>query len=175
MCYHRYMKIPIVNEQDEILYYKEREDVTQDELCRVTALWITDTSGKILLAQRGLHKKRHGGKWGPAVAGTVEEGETYESNILKEIEEEIGLKNVPLSSFPPSLINTSDYSFFGQLFFLTLPEGYNNFSLEDQQVEQVKWFTSKEVEEMYIENPNMFIPSFGSLSKSVKEFYANQN
>ncbi len=29
--------------------------------------------------------------WGSAVAGTVEKGEDYESNIYKETEEEIGL------------------------------------------------------------------------------------
>ncbi len=168
------MKIPIVNEQDKVICYKEREDVAEGELYRVTALWITDINGNVLLAQRALNKKRHGGKWGPAVSGTVEEGETYESNILKEAQEEIGLSNIQVQSLPPSIINTTDYSFFGQLFFFVLPVGYNNFLLEDK-VEQVKWFTPTEIEELCTKNPDSFVPSFGSVLNLAKKFYANQN
>ena len=88
------MKIPVVNQQDEIIGYKEKSLITTDDIYRVSALWITDTTGRILLAKRAFTKSRHPGLWGPAVAGTVEEGETYESNIIKEAEEEIGLKNI---------------------------------------------------------------------------------
>ncbi len=85
------MQIPIVNEQDEIIGYKDRKDRNLVDITRVSALWITNEDGEILLAQRGLNKTHSPGLWGPAVAGTVEEGETYESNIIKEAEEEIGL------------------------------------------------------------------------------------
>ena len=34
------------------------------------------------------------GMWGPAVAGTVEENETYEENIIKESKEEINLESL---------------------------------------------------------------------------------
>lgn len=78
------MKIPVVNEQDEIIDYKDRSVLDPRDLCHVTGLWVTDSDGNILLAQRSFKKKHDPGIWGPAVSGTVEEGETYESNIIKE-------------------------------------------------------------------------------------------
>src|SRR3989338_10763955 len=85
------MRIPIVNEQDEIIGYKDRKDRNKVDIARITGLWLWNEKGEALLAQRSFNKKMHPGMWGPAVAGTVEEGETYESNIIKESEEEIGL------------------------------------------------------------------------------------
>jgi len=46
------------------------------------------------LAQRSFNKTHNPGQWGPAVAGTNDEGETYESNIIKEAEEEIVLRDI---------------------------------------------------------------------------------
>ena len=85
------MIIPIVNEQDEIIEYKDIRNRNPKEICRVSAIWLVDSDGNILLAQRAFSKKVDPGKWGPSVAGTVEKGETYEENIIKESKEEIGL------------------------------------------------------------------------------------
>lgn len=81
------MRIPIVNEQDEIIGYKDRKDRNTVDITRITGLWLWNEKGEVLLAQRALSKDINPGLWGPAVAGTVEEGETYESNIIKEAEE----------------------------------------------------------------------------------------
>ena len=85
-------KTIIVNENDEIIGYKGKGTLEKSDIYRVSALWIQNSKGDILLAQRKLTKKHSPGKWGPAVAGTNDEGESYESNIIKETEEEIGLK-----------------------------------------------------------------------------------
>ena len=71
------MKIPIVNEQDEIIGHKEKKDRNPKDIMRITALWLTDLEGNMLLAQRSFNKKHDPGLWASAVAGTVEEGETY--------------------------------------------------------------------------------------------------
>lgn len=51
-----------------------------------------------MLAQRSFKKDTNPGKWGPAVAGTVEHGESYIENVTKETAEEIGVK---LKTFKP--------------------------------------------------------------------------
>lgn len=88
------MLIPIVDEEDNIIDYKERKKLDLKDIYRVSALWIENSKGEILLAQRSFNKKHHPGLWGPAVAGTVEKGESYEENISHEIEEELGIKEV---------------------------------------------------------------------------------
>lgn len=168
------MKIPIVNEKDEILYFKDRSAILDNEICRVTCLWITDTKGNVLLAKRAPTKKRHPNKWAAAVAGTVEEGETYEENIYKEAKEELGLEGYALKGTIPELIKTEDYVFYGQQFFLTLPEGYSRFVLEDM-VSEIKWFAFSEVEKWFEENPNDFVPSMENVLNQAKKYYENKN
>ena len=81
--------ITIVNLDDEIIGYKPRSEITSQDVYRVSALWIENSKGEILLAQRGFMKRNNPGKWGPAVAGTIDKGESYEENMYKEAEEEL--------------------------------------------------------------------------------------
>ncbi len=102
------MKIPIVNEQDEILYYKEREESTRDEIRRIVSLYVFNENKEVLIAKRHPSKTIDPNCWGPAVSGTVEEGETYDSNVTKEAEEEIGLTNIQPILLRKSFYETSN-------------------------------------------------------------------
>ncbi|MEI7562268.1 MAG: hypothetical protein WCJ39_00675 [bacterium] len=53
--------IPVVNEQDEIIGYKERSEIQKEDIYRVTALWITNNKGEILIAQRAFTKRNNPG------------------------------------------------------------------------------------------------------------------
>ena len=90
------MKIPIVDENDNIIGYKDREHKRSEDIFRITHVWIFNKKNQFLIAKRHHSKKVSPNKWSPAVAGTVEEGESYESNARKEAEEELGLKNLNL-------------------------------------------------------------------------------
>lgn len=145
-------KIIIVNEKDEIIGHKERGTLNQEDIYRVSALWIMNSKGEVLLAQRSFNKKIHPGKWGPAVAGTNDEGETYLSNIIKETQEEIGL----LISSPKKLEKnkiSSKNNYFVQWYYLELDQNISEFTLQKDEVEKIKWFSREEFLEG-IENIN---------------------
>ena len=74
--------ITIVDGDDTVLAYKREHelDYARDNY-RVSALWVTNTMGEVLLAQRSLKDDHQPGLWGPAAAGTVEK-ETYEENMI---------------------------------------------------------------------------------------------
>lgn len=150
------MKIPIVDENDDIIEYRERDNRDLNAIYRVSYLWITDTNGKILLARRAFSKSHDPGKWGPAVAGTVEEGETYEENIIKEAEEEIGLKNIKLITGIKKR-KKAKWNYFTQEFLLTLPIGFNDFKIQKDEVAEIKWFSEKELRKELKENPDDFL------------------
>jgi len=152
------MRIPIVNEQDEVIGYKDRYDRNLVDITRTTGLWVTDEQGNILLAQRALDKKHSPGLWGPAVAGTVEEGETYESNIIKEADEELGLKNIKPILGTKFLRETS-HKYFSQWFTLIIPRD-TILKVEVREVAQIKWFTKDELDNVLKENPEMFLRDF---------------
>ncbi|MCF7833739.1 MAG: NUDIX domain-containing protein [Candidatus Pacebacteria bacterium] len=149
------MKIPIVDENDNIIEYRERDNRDLNAIYRVSSLWITDTDGNILLARRAFNKSHDPGKWGPAVAGTVEEGETYEQNIIKEAEEEIGLKDIkPIVGIKKR--RNAKWNYFVQYFLLTLPVGFNNFKIQEDEVAEIKWFPEEKLRKELKENPDEF-------------------
>ncbi|MEI6280787.1 MAG: NUDIX domain-containing protein [bacterium] len=151
------MRIPVVNEQDEIIGYKDRNDRNNLDITRITALWLFNERGEVLLAQRAFNKKFSPGKWGPAVAGTVEEGETYESNIIKEAEEEIGLKDLkPILS--QKLRRTTNHAYFAQWFITTINSDYPLVK-QDNEVEAIKWFSKDELFKALDETPEIFLYS----------------
>ncbi|MEI7688672.1 MAG: NUDIX domain-containing protein [Candidatus Nomurabacteria bacterium] len=157
------MKIPIVNEKDEIIGYKERYTISDGDIIRATGLWVTDKDGNILLTQRAFTKKHYPGLWGPAVGGTVEEGETYESNIIKEAEEEIGLVGINLNF----ILKTRFSNSFSQLYTVVVDHDYP-FVKQDEEVEDMKWFTKNELEKLLEEKPEIFLKNFSNNIKLFK-------
>jgi isopentenyldiphosphate isomerase len=83
------MQIPIVNENDELIGYKERKDITPADIYRVSSLRVMNEKGEYLITQRATTKSQSPNKRTLAVNGTVEQGESYEENIIKETQEEI--------------------------------------------------------------------------------------
>ncbi len=150
------MRIPVVDEKDEIVECKERETLDRADIYRVAALWVTNGRGKVLLAQRALTKPHSPGKWGPAVAGTVEEGETYEENIIKEAEEEIGL--VDIAAIPgPKIKVSGEHNYFCQWFLLTLDKPTAEFQIRKSEVEQVRWISHEDLEKEMQQNQDTFV------------------
>lgn len=150
------MKIPIVDENDNIIEYKDRNDRDFNAIYRVSSLWVTNSKGEILLARRAFDKKHDPGKWGPAVAGTVEEGETYESNIIKEAEEELGLKNIK-PTLGAKLRKKTKWNYFTQQFNLLLDKDISDFKVQEKEVAEIKWFTEKGLRKELEEHPDDFL------------------
>jgi isopentenyl-diphosphate delta-isomerase len=158
----------IVDENDQIISHKFREEIVQSDIYRVAALWITNSKGDILLAQRALSKKNDPGRWGPAVTGTVDEGETYETNIVKEAEEELGLKNIQPQKGPKVRVAHS-HNFFDQWFLLTVDQPIEYFKAEPKEVMAIKWFTPEEFEKETTEHPEQFLKSMPQWKKLFKK------
>mgnify|MGYP001608492395 CR=1 FL=1 len=155
-------KIPIVDEGDNIIGYKDRDSVKKEDIYRVSALWITNSNGEILLAQRAFTKSHNPGKWGPSVAGTVEEGEDYKDNIVKEAEEEIGLKNIkPLTG--PKIRRSGEYNYFGQWYLLEINKPIDEFIIDRREVESIKWFLKKDLLKEIENHPDKFLENMKQL------------
>lgn len=151
-------QIVIVDENDRVIGSKKREDVGEGDIYRATALWIKNSKGEHLLARRAFTKKYDPGKWGPAVAGTVEVGETYESNIRKEAEEEIGLKDITLQTGQNvKTIGDQNQQYFGQMYLLLLDKSAEEFVLQKEEVEEMKWFSDEELKRNLREHPEQFV------------------
>lgn len=158
--------IIIVDQNDQAIGLKERSIIdSKKDICRTSFLWITNSKNQILLAQRKLTKKYNPGKWGPAVGGTNEEDETYESNIYKEALEEIGLKGYDFRKGPKFFIDQPNKR-FGQTFYLSVDWQLEQFNIQKEEVEQVKWFDQEELLKELKNNPNNYTEVVHLIMKS---------
>jgi 8-oxo-dGTP diphosphatase len=160
-------RIIIVNENDEVIGHKERgTTIPEKDIYRTTGLWITNPRGDVLLAKRHHNKRFDPDRWGPAVAGTVDEGETYDQNIIKEAEEELGLKEVRLKK-GPKIRHSGKTQYFGQWYLLTINRKIEEFRIQEDEVEEIKWFPAKELKEMVLSQPDMFVDGMAGWVKQL--------
>lgn len=164
------MKLIIVDQNDSVIGIKDKKDRTEADIIRVAGLWVYNSHKQVLIAQRVFSKKHDPGKWGPSAAGTVEEGETYLSNITKEAFEELGvnLKEEDVTEVSHRFMATS-HRFFCMAYFAKVDLPESEFVIQKEEVEQVKWISIEELEKWFEEKPEDFIKSFeDSLGDAVR-------
>ena len=170
------MKIQIVNEQDAVIGHKNREERSYNDISRITHVWIFNKNKDFLIAKRQSTKTASPNKWGPGVSGTLEEGETYESNAIKETEEEIGLKNVPLTPLKKIYYENENGKRFCYIFKTEVDIPESEFILQKEEVSEVRWINLDELSKWHKRSPEDFTPSMGNTINLVKEYqHANQN
>lgn len=150
--------IIIVDGRDNIIGHKPRCNIVPKDIYRVSALWVKNSKGDILLARRAYTKSHSPGKWGPAVAGTNDKGETYTSNIIKEAEEEIGLKDHDFKKLHKVKLK-GRYVFFCQWYFATVDKQLTDFTIQEEEVAEIRWFRKDELEKELETNPDGMLDS----------------
>lgn len=170
-------KYAIVDKEDNVIGYKKHADILTSDIYRVSVLWVTNTKKQILLAKRALNKSHNPGLWEPAVAGTIEVEESYKENIIKEAEEEIGLKiEIRNLVMTPKLFltdNVSGWQFFCQVFIYKSDLDINKFILQKDEVMDLKWFDRAEIVSILKTDVNKFVPNFGTIFGLAKEYRIN--
>ena len=144
----------IVNEKDEVVGSKRLEDLATGDIIRASALWLVDKkTGEILTTQRSFSEDHDSGRWGPAVAGTVEKGESYKKNIIKEIEEEIGLRNLRLTMRE----KVREGNFFLQWFYCEMEKDKIKLKFKDSEVINSRWISKEDLKRELGKYPKKFM------------------
>jgi isopentenyl-diphosphate delta-isomerase len=151
-------RIIIVNSDDLVIGSIPRSRVTKQNIFRVSSLFLYDENGKILLGKRASSKRNNPDKWSPIVNGTNAVGESYESNILKEIREEINiaLDKVELIKVVRVIENHDHFiAFFKAVIESDLP-----IDFDKNEMSEIRWFTKDELYEDLHKSPESFVPGF---------------
>jgi len=164
-------RIILVDEHDNPIGFKERADRTATDIIRITGLCVYNSKNEILIAKRVATKRFDPGKWGPAVAGTVDEGESYLSNIIKEAKEELGLvietdKLVqgPCKRTPPGA------PYFLQRFFYKADLPIESFVIEKSEVAEIRWIALGDLEQWIIESPEEIVAALQGPESMLSDF-----
>lgn len=152
------MKISIVNEQDEVIGEKDRNEIDyKKDIFRVAALWVTNSNKDILLCKRVASKRLYPNRWECAVSGTLEQDETYDQAILREASEELGIEGV-LFSLGPKVLLTENAQAFVQWYLATIDRNTDTFHPQPEEIQEARWFTRAELPELLEKNPDDFVP-----------------
>jgi isopentenyl-diphosphate Delta-isomerase len=168
-------RIIIVNDKDEPIGNKEFDSVLTGDYYRVAALFIFNSQNELLIVQRAFTKKLHPGGWGPSVAGTLEVGETYDTNIVKETEEEIGVTGLDIYKAQKLLIEFNDRKYFAQIYAARSDLDISDLVLQKEEVEQAKWMKLTELSQDVKNHPENYTPTFSKIisnSTDVKKLEA---
>ncbi len=143
-------------------------------------LWLYNDEGEILLSQRSAKKTICPLMWDVSVAGHIDAGETPMQGIIRETQEEIGLKISEIElkkigvfecfqSYKNGIIDNE----FHNTFIAKLNVPLSQLVPQESEVEALKLVTFKDFETLIntIENnDNHFVPS----NKSYYQFVLNQ-
>ncbi len=164
------MKILIVDKKDNIIGTKERDKRTDEDTIRVSGATFIDLSGNILIAQRSFNKKYNAGKWTVSAAGTLEENETYSSNIIKEIKEELGVTVEEKELVPITYNFVEDHNFYRQAYLIKKDISLSEIKIQKEEVEDVKWIGLDELIESVNKNPDDFTSTFPKILETIINF-----
>lgn len=164
------MMVPIVNRDDEIIGYKQRAELDYAvDIVRSASLWITNSRGEFLLAQRKFDKRTDPGKWAEAVGGTVEDQDSYEATAYREADEELGITGVPFVLGPKQFVEGPSASYFVQWYYVTLDWPIEKFVPQEEEVEQIAWWNPELLAKDMADHPEKYIDALPGMVELLRK------
>ena len=125
----------------------------------VMHICIFNSKGEMLIQQRQKDKKGWPNLWDFSVGGHTESGETPQMSASRELFEELGLKRDFTGVRPHFTMNFVHG--FDDYFFLIEDIDINELTLQEEEVQAVKWASRNEIMKML--DDKEFIPYYKSL------------
>lgn len=153
-------KVVIVGNDDNEIGVKRYDELRYEDIYRVSALWLVDEkTGDCLLTQRKWSKHNDPGKWMAAASGTIEEGESYDENIVHEVEEEIGITGLKLSKGPKDFVDDGKHQFFVQWYSAKVDKDNIAITIQEEEIESYAWVPINKLLQDVTNSPQNFVPS----------------
>lgn len=148
----------VVDENDEVIRQEQRAVVHAENLLhRAVHVLVFNKKKELLLQKRSRLKDNFPGVWDSSAAGHLDAGEDYESCVIRELEEEMGITGAEVQQFAkvPASANTG-WEFIG--LYLARYDGALRFPCSE--VDAAQWFSMEQVEEWIAARPEDFAPGF---------------
>lgn len=149
-------KVYVVDENDNVLEEKWRDELTDDDCWRIIGVWVENSAGEVLIQQRSLTKKLNPGLWTAGVIGTVTAAETYEQAAYKELSEELGVSGVALALRKRAHYRASLGYRNIETYGCIIDMAIDDFVIQKEEVEQIKWLKPEELRQDLQTNPEKY-------------------
>lgn len=171
--------LDIVDEQNKLTGGKELRSVTH-----ATGLWHRvvhvyffrkiNNSIEFVVHLRSKNKELAPNCWDTRFGGHVKSGESIETAVMNEIQEEVGLK-IDFSKLTEGEWHTGGRypnQEFQKPYFLEYNETLENLSFNDGEVEEVKWLSSEKIIDSLMNDPKSWTTkkeTFETIAKFLQE------
>ena len=149
----------IVDGRDEVIGSASREEVHRKGLKhRSVHLLVFNRKGEVLLQKRSMQKDTFPNTWDSTVSGHVDSGENYDQSVIRESNEEMGIKfdSVPDRMFKIAACEETDHEFC----WVYCHHHDGPFFPNEDEISEVKWFSPEELENSPLHDSSVFSPAF---------------
>lgn len=132
--------LEVVDERNQVIGQLTRGEIHQRRLRhRAAHILIFNDQGELFLQKRSMKKDEFPGDWDSSAAGHAEIGESYDHCILRELQEELGIR-LPE---PPQRLFLLDAAPATGMEFCQVYRALHNgpFKLNHDEIETGQWFT----------------------------------
>ena len=160
-----YNKVVVVDENDSEIGAEYMMDAINKGLIRrASRVFVFNKNGQILVQRRSEYVLK------PllldqSAAGHVDEGEIYYEAAVRELNEELGIKNVDLEEIVVSLRTTDFYN----AVYRVIIENDEQINFDTEEVAEVIWFDVKDLDKEMLHKPENFNKSFIQMWGSLRD------
>ncbi len=149
----------VVDAEDRVVGQATRAEVHRDKLWhRAVHAWVFNQNGDVFLQKRSLAKDMAPGCWDSSCSGHLDAGEDYDTAIVRELGEEIG---VMLAAPPERVMYACACAETGWEFVWVYRLRHEGpFELHPAEIETGAWLTPAEVSAAIAASPNLYAPAF---------------
>lgn len=149
----------VVNDKDQVIDRLSRSEVhARSLLHRSVHMLVFDSDGHVFLQLRNDDRDCDPGLWDSSVGGHLQSGETYDHAIIREADEELGIKlnATPTRLFKLQASQETAYEFCWV--YQLIDDG--PFQIDPNEAADGRWFSDQEIDDWVAAAPRSMTSSF---------------
>lgn len=166
--------LDIVDEKNRPLgFSRPRSQVHRDgDWHRTVHIYIFDAEGNLLVQKRSIKKDLNPGRWDMRFGGHILAGQTVDEGVLRELEEETGLKLKLGQLIKGACLRRDNMPNreFTQVYFFKYDPRLGEMKFADGEVDESKWMKIAEITASMEKHPDSWTSSSVRLSNIVGQF-----
>lgn len=151
-----YKKIVVVDESNKVIGAEQLPAAIAKKLLRQSVrVFVCNELDEVVVQKRGQHVNLPG-LLDTSAGGHVDFDETYDTAAIRELAEEVGIRDIPLTTLTTSWRNGDSFS---AVYKVTIPST-TKLVYDPEEIEALLWIKKDTLDVMTATTPEQFSPDF---------------
>jgi len=162
--------LDIVDENNKVIGKADWDETRQNNLLhRGSAILIFNSKKELFIHKRSKQMRKYPNLFSTVVGGGVSSGESYDDNAIRELEEEVGIKDVKLNFLFQTLFNGDGARSFINVYSCVYD---GDMKFQEEEVEHGFFISLKKLKEM-IKKERFSPPSIHVFNEYIEKHHKN--